>query len=59
VPRPFRTSGKGGVFDPQWKPKNLKRRYGQKDLHFITFSCYRRLPLFRSVRARDPSNGPR
>jgi putative transposase len=33
-------------------PKNLKRRYGQKDLHFITCSCYRRLPLFRSRRAR-------
>jgi putative transposase len=34
-------------------PKNLKRRYGQKDLHFITCSCYQRLPLFRSVRARN------
>ena len=34
-------------------PKNLKRRYGQKDLHFITCSCYRRLPLLRSVRARN------
>jgi len=34
-------------------PKNLKRRYGHKDLHFITCSCYRRLPLFRSVRARN------
>jgi len=26
---------------------------GHKDLHFITCSCYRRLPLFRSVRARN------
>jgi len=34
-------------------PKNLKRRYGDRDLHFITCSCYRRLPLFRSVRARN------
>jgi len=34
-------------------PRNLKRRYGHKDLHFITCSCYRRLPLFRSVRARN------
>ena len=34
-------------------PKNLKRRYGHKDLHFITCSCYRRLALFRSVRARN------
>jgi len=24
-------------------PKGLKRRYGQGDLHFLTFSCYRRL----------------
>ena len=36
-----------------WMPRNLKRRYGQKDLHFITCSCYRRLPLLRSVRARN------
>ena len=34
-------------------PKNLKRRYGQKDLHFITCSCCCRLPLFRSVAARN------
>jgi putative transposase len=34
-------------------PNNLQRRYGQKDLHFITCSCYRRLPLFRSVRVRN------
>lgn len=34
-------------------PKNLKRYYGSGDLHFITFSCYRRLPLLRSVRARN------
>ena len=53
MPRPFRTSGKGGVFDPQWMPKNLNRRYGQKDLHFITCSCCRRLPLVRSVWARN------
>jgi putative transposase len=32
---------------------NLTRRYGQKDLHFITFTCYRRLPLLRSIRARN------
>ena len=25
-------------------PLNLKRYYGQGDLHFITFSCYHRLP---------------
>jgi putative transposase len=31
----------------------LKRFYGRGDLHFITFSCYRRLPLLKTVRARD------
>jgi hypothetical protein len=30
-------------------PKGLKRIYGQGYLHFITFSCYRRLPLLRSA----------
>ena len=34
-------------------PKNLKRYYGRGDLHFITFSCYRRLPLLRTIRARN------
>jgi len=34
-------------------PKNLKRYYGQGDLHFLTFSCYRRLPLLRRARARN------
>jgi putative transposase len=34
-------------------PKGLKRYYGQHHLHFITCSCYRRLPLFRSAHARD------
>ena len=34
-------------------PKSLKRRYGQGDLHFLTFSCYRRLPLLGTRRARD------
>jgi len=33
-------------------PKGLKRKYGFGHLHFITFSCYRRLPLLRSARAR-------
>src|SRR5229473_8582113 len=27
--------------------------YGRGHLHFITFTCYRRLPLLRSVRARN------
>jgi putative transposase len=34
-------------------PKGLKRRYGQGHLHFITCSCYRRLPLLASVRAKN------
>ena len=34
-------------------PAGLKRYYGRGHLHFITFSCYRRLPLLKSVRARD------
>ena len=34
-------------------PKNLKRYYGRDDLHFLTFSCYRRLPLLKTVRARN------
>src|SRR6202166_3427617 len=31
----------------------LPRHYGHGHLHFITFTCYRRLPLLRSVRARN------
>lgn len=34
-------------------PVRLKRIYGQRHLHFITFSCYRRPPLLKTVRARD------
>ena len=34
-------------------PAGLRRYYGQGHLHFITFSCYRRLPLLKSARARD------
>jgi len=34
-------------------PKGLHRRYGLQHLHFITCSCYRRLSLLSSVRARN------
>ena len=34
-------------------PKGLKRDYGDGHLHFITCSCYRRLPLLRPARAKD------
>ena len=32
---------------------NLKRYYGNGDLHFITFSCYRRAPLLAAPETRD------
>ena len=31
----------------------LHRYYGADDLHFITCSCYRRLPLLGSARSRN------
>jgi putative transposase len=34
-------------------PKGLHRRYGLRHLHFITCSCYRRLPLFASARSKN------
>jgi len=34
-------------------PKDLKRYYGEGDLHFITFSCYRRLALLNTTGARN------
>ena len=33
-------------------PAGLKRYYGKGDLHFITVSCYPRVPLLKSARAR-------
>jgi putative transposase len=33
--------------------KHLIRHHGRGHLHFITFSCYRRLPLLGSIRARN------
>ena len=34
-------------------PSGLHRTYGAHHLHFITASCYRRLPLLNSARAKD------
>ena len=34
-------------------PSGLHRTYGAYHLHFITSSCYRRLPFLRSARSRD------
>ncbi len=33
--------------------KGLKRYSGQGELHFVTFSCYRRLPLLRAARSKN------
>ncbi len=34
-------------------PAGLKRIYGRGHLHFLTFSCYKRLPFLKSSRSRD------
>jgi len=34
-------------------PKGLQRIYGQGHFHFLTFSCYRRLPLLSAKQARS------
>lgn len=34
-------------------PENLKRYYGNGDLHFLTFSCYHRQPLLGTAAARN------
>jgi putative transposase len=39
------------VFSSMRNP--LQRHYGRGDLHFITFSCYRRLPLLGTALARN------
>jgi putative transposase len=34
-------------------PTGLKRGYGAGDLHFVTFSCYQRLPLLNTGTSRN------
>ncbi len=34
-------------------PAGLHRTYGAHHLHFVTWSCYRRLPFLNSARCRD------
>jgi REP element-mobilizing transposase RayT len=34
-------------------PQGLTRHYGQGDLHFVSFSCYHRIPFLKSQRARN------
>jgi putative transposase len=50
VPHPLICKGAGF---PMQTRNPLQRRYGQGDLHFITFSCVRRSPLLGSAAARD------
>jgi putative transposase len=51
VPHPSRSLRRvGGLFE---MTQSLHRRYGTGNLHFITASCYRRLPLLNSARARN------
>jgi putative transposase len=40
---------------PVWStmPTGLKRCYGTGDLHFVTFSCYQRLPLLNNEATRN------
>ena len=41
-------------FDSMHISRNpLQRLYGRRDLHFVTFSCYRRRPNLGTVRARS------
>ena len=42
---------KGAGFSSMRNP--LRRHYGRGDLHFVTFSCYRRRPFLGTRRARD------
>jgi len=49
VPHPlvFKGAGVSSMRNP------LQRHYGRGDLHFVTFSCYRRRPFLGTRRARD------
>ena len=49
MPHPlvFKGAGVSSMRNP------LQRHYGRGDLHFVTFSCYRRRPFLETRRARD------
>jgi putative transposase len=51
VPHPLVCKGAGFDFPSMRNP--LRRHYGQGDLHFVTFSCYRRRPYLGTIRARN------
>jgi putative transposase len=53
VPHRLRVLANGAGFDFLSMKQKLERRYGFGDLHFITCSCYRRMPLLGTPRARD------
>ena len=55
MPHPFRPLLPERVGLPflLFMPKGLKRYSGEGHLHFITCSCYRRLPLLRSALAKS------
>jgi putative transposase len=48
-----RPADKGWVCGGVVMPWNLKRYYGQGDLHFITCTCYRRMPFLASAHSRS------
>jgi putative transposase len=47
------TLGLGGWVLGSRMTRGLKRYYGHGGLHFLTFSCYRRMPLLIKASARD------
>jgi putative transposase len=55
VPRPcvFCKGGYDAACTMGFVPSGLHRTYGAHQLHFITCSCYRRLPLLGAARSRD------
>lgn len=52
VPYPLRVLQRVWVLTFAMKSR-LERRYGFGHLHFIIFSCYRRMPLLASPHARS------
>lgn len=52
MPRPCRFC-KGGSWVSITMPDGLQRRYGLDQLHFITCSCYHRLPLLGTSDSRN------
>ena len=55
VPRPcvFCKGGYDAACTMGLMPSGLHRTYGAHHLHFITWSCYRRLPFLNSAATRD------